>query len=92
MFHFPPLMTIYEMTGDFPCLSQLWDAGSAAEFDAVIAVTGENCLQRSSSIRLSFEALMQDHWPGPEKFPIRYLALHDLHLLVFGTSPELHFV
>lgn len=91
MFHCPQSMTTLEMTGDLPCLAELWDAPTAAEFARVVAAHGgpSSCLSRGCSIRVAVECLMADDDSSDEKydeekFPLRHLALPDMQVLVFA--------
>ncbi|KLU90765.1 hypothetical protein MAPG_10616 [Magnaporthiopsis poae ATCC 64411] len=84
-------MTTLEMTGDLPCLAELWDAPSAAEFAQAVAAHGgpSSCLRRGCSIRVAVERLMADADDDDSSgevsaFPLRHLALPDLQVLVFA--------
>ncbi|KAK0633980.1 hypothetical protein B0T14DRAFT_84800 [Immersiella caudata] len=85
MFRLPPLMTVSELTGDFPCLPSLWEAKSAEEFYTVITAGGPSAWNRSCSIRQAVESLMTDAaWSGLDKFPLRHATVQDLHYLIFA--------
>jgi hypothetical protein len=84
VFHAPGLMTVYEMTGQLPCIEELWEANSAAEFDAVIAAKGNDCWRRSASLRDCMDALMGDAWSGVDGFPQRHLSMLDLQIFIFS--------
>jgi len=84
MFHQPPLLTIYEFRGDFPCLPELWDAKTETEFNTILAARPDSW-KRSSSIRGAVEALLADSWSGTGGFPLRNVTAHDLHLLVYAV-------
>ncbi|KAL8383706.1 hypothetical protein RB595_010758 [Gaeumannomyces hyphopodioides] len=93
MFHCPQSMTTLEMTGDLPCLAELWDAPGPAEFWRAVNAHGgpASCLRRGCSIRVAVESLMADDdddgdndGAGPERFPLRHLTLPDLQVLVFA--------
>lgn len=77
-------MTMYELRGDFPCLPELWEAKTADDFNAILAARPD-LWKRSSSIRGSVEALLADSWAGIDGFPLRYVTVHDLHLLVYAV-------
>ncbi|KAL8407551.1 hypothetical protein RB594_006395 [Gaeumannomyces avenae] len=63
MFHYPQSMTTLEMTGDLPCLAELWDASGPAEFARAVDVNGgpASCLRRGCSVRVAVESLMADY-------------------------------
>jgi hypothetical protein len=84
MFHLPPMITTYEMAGDFPCLPELWEADTATEFEAIIASKGPQCWKRTASIRQAVESLMSDKWQSIESFPLRSTTIYDLNLLVYA--------
>ncbi|KAK4039508.1 hypothetical protein C8A01DRAFT_16525 [Parachaetomium inaequale] len=76
------LATIYEMTADLPALQQLWEANDATEFEAAITANGKDSWRRTASLRDCMDALMADPWPGAEGFPLKYISLLDLHLVI----------
>ncbi|KAL8364812.1 hypothetical protein RB595_003879 [Gaeumannomyces hyphopodioides] len=87
IFHCPQFITTLEMTGDLPCLAELWDAPGPVEFWRAVNVHGgpASCLRRGCSIRVTVESLMADDDDGgPERFPLRHLTLPDLQVLVFA--------
>ncbi|KAK4239562.1 hypothetical protein C8A03DRAFT_14041 [Achaetomium macrosporum] len=84
LFHVPGLMTVLEMTGDMPCLTELWEARDAAEFEALVASKGKACWRRSASLRDCMDALMADDWSGIGRFPLKYLSTLDLFILTFA--------
>ncbi|TLD18656.1 hypothetical protein PspLS_10283 [Pyricularia sp. CBS 133598] len=84
VFHCPQLMTTLEMTGDLPCLPELWNAASHSELDQIISNCGRDSLVRGASIRVAVETLMGETWDGPEAFPVKPLTLPDLQVLVFA--------
>jgi hypothetical protein len=89
MFLAPSLTTIHELKGDFPCLSELWEAGTEEEFHAAIASMGgvaTSCWLRRASIRQAMQALTNPSpaWIGIASFPLRNTTVHDLHLLIYA--------
>lgn len=84
MWNVPVLVTIQELTGQMPCLQELWEANDAAEFEAVIASKGEDCWRRPASLRDGVDALMSEGWSGVGRFPLGHLSLLDLQLFMFG--------
>lgn len=84
----PGLLTVYEMTGDMPCMEALWEAGSAEEFEMATANAGNDCWRRSASHRDCMDALMADIWSGVDGFPLKHLSMLDLHLIISGKVPS----
>ncbi|KAK5659802.1 hypothetical protein OQA88_1014 [Cercophora sp. LCS_1] len=82
MFLVPALTTIYEMTGGFPCLPELWEADSPEAFQRVVETLGTGCWDRGASVREGVEALMGE---GAFRFPLRDVTVYDLHLLVYAS-------
>jgi hypothetical protein len=78
------------MTADLPALQQLWEANDATEFEAAITSSGNDCWRRTASFRDCMDALMADRWPGAERFPLKYISLLDLHLVISGENPLLN--
>jgi hypothetical protein len=79
-------MTIHEMTGDVPCLQELWEANNEAEFQAVVALKGRDSWRRSASLRDCMDAFMADPWSGMSGFPLRNVTMLDLHIFISGRS------
>jgi hypothetical protein len=86
MWHVPPVLMACEMTGELPCLQELWEANDAVEFDAVIAAKGHDCWKRTPSLRQCVDVLMGDAWPGVERFPLKHLSIPDVQLFLFGKA------
>ncbi len=84
--HTPWHMTIHEMTGDVPCLQELWEANNQAEFEAVVALKGRDSWRRSASLRDCMDAFMADTWSGIGGFPLRNVTMLDLHIFISGKS------
>jgi hypothetical protein len=87
--HASGLMTVQEMMGDLPCLEELWEAGSAAEFEAVVSLKGYGSWRRSASLRDCMEALVLDAWSGIDGFPLRHLSPLDLYVFISGETKPL---
>ncbi|KAK4151552.1 hypothetical protein C8A00DRAFT_45267 [Chaetomidium leptoderma] len=67
VFHLPVLMTTDEMTGELPCLQELWEANDATEFEAVVTANGQR---------------LAASWSGVGGFSLGGITMLDLHLLI----------
>lgn len=87
MYHSPHHTTIYELTGDIPCIRSLWEASDAAEFQSIVQSKGVEILHRPYSVRSCVEDLMRENFSVSHLVSFRRLTIADLGLILLGKRP-----
>ncbi|KAL2112931.1 hypothetical protein VUR80DRAFT_6053 [Thermomyces stellatus] len=84
MYHSPHHTTIYELTGDIPCIRSLWEASDAAEFQSIVQSKGVEILHRPYSVRSCVEDLMRENFSVSHLVSFRRLTIADLGLILLA--------
>lgn len=82
MFYMPSLVSVYEMTGDFPCEPCLWDAESASKYSAEIRRRKKRHI--TPSIRDCVGILMGEQFSESERLVFQDVSISNLYLIALG--------
>ncbi|VUC38047.1 unnamed protein product [Clonostachys rosea] len=83
LFNMPPSMSISEITGDFQCFEDVWEAKTTGHFQSLID-QGRGI--RTASLWQCHQSLMGPTWTSTGDFPLRPLTTPDLIVLVLAFS------
>ncbi|CAG9956050.1 unnamed protein product [Clonostachys rosea f. rosea IK726] len=83
LFNMPPSMSISEITGDFQCFEDVWEAKTAGHFQALI---DQGRGKRTASLWQCHQSLISPTWTSPDNFPLRSLTTPDMIVLVLAFS------
>ncbi|CAH0047861.1 unnamed protein product [Clonostachys solani] len=83
LFNMPPSMSISEITGDFQCFEDVWEAKTAGHFQSLI---DQGRGKRTASLWQCHQSLVDPTWTSPDNFPLRSLTTPDMIVLVLAFS------
>lgn len=81
-YNYPPLMSISEMTGDFPCSEEVWDITSRSEFDSYKRAVQHS--QNPACIDSIVSSLLGEEWTDDMRRSSEKLSIHDLHGVILS--------
>lgn len=84
MFHMPPLLSVFEMTGDMPCSLDLWDASNASEFEG--RVQWPLRPDFAHSVRDCTRILLEDQASDTKVARLVCLSMSDMQLVIMGIQ------